>query len=100
MSGHKKLEHHKRAKGGKVEAYDAKGSHVEEEADEKKDGGKCMPKRKHGGKVKEEHRVEGKMSKMRLDRPGRKRGGRVGSDTSPLSSAHNVSSVVDHHTDD
>jgi len=37
--------------------------------------------RKDGGMV------EGKMSKMRLDRPGRKRGGRVGADTSPLSGA-------------
>lgn len=37
--------------------------------------------RKDGGAV------HGKMSAMRLDRPGRKRGGRVGADTSPLSSA-------------
>lgn len=31
--------------------------------------------------------VPGKMSAMRLDRPGRKRGGAVGADCSPLSSA-------------
>lgn len=37
--------------------------------------------RKDGGAV------HGKKSAMRLDRPGRKRGGRVGADCSPLSSA-------------
>ncbi len=37
--------------------------------------------RKDGGEV------EGKMSKMNLGRPGRKRGGRVGADKSPLSAA-------------
>jgi len=37
--------------------------------------------RKDGGAV------EGKMSKMNLGRPGRKSGGRVGADKSPLSSA-------------
>ena len=31
--------------------------------------------------------VMGGKARMRLDRPGRKRGGRVGADTSPLSSA-------------
>lgn len=41
-------------------------------------------KRKAGGRV--EH-VEGAAAKKRLDRPGRKRGGGVGSDSSPLTSA-------------
>jgi len=31
--------------------------------------------------------VMGGKARMRLDRPGRKRGGRVGADTAPLSSA-------------
>lgn len=31
--------------------------------------------------------VDGKKTAMRLDRPGRKRGGRVGADCAPLSSA-------------
>jgi len=48
--------------------------------------------RKRGGKVKKKHGMEpeGKMAKHRMDRPhkGRKSGGRVGSDKSPLSSAH------------
>lgn len=93
---------HKRAEGGKVKAYDAQGSNVEKEVEERKRGGKvdCPPERKHGGKVKEEHRVEGKLAKMHMGRPGRKAGGRVGSDKSPLSSAHSVSSVVGHSTDD
>lgn len=103
MKGHKS-EHHKRAEGGKVQEY-TPDDNVEKEAKERKKGGRvekkdCMPERKHGGRVKDEHRVEGKMSSMRLDRPGRKSGGRVGSDKSPLSSAHTVSSVQGHHTDD
>lgn len=91
-----------RAEGGKVKAYDAEGSNVEKEAEERKHGGRVKKEkeRKHGGRVKEEARIEGKKAKMRLDRPGRKSGGRVGSDKSPLSSAHNVSKVMDHATDD
>lgn len=38
-------------------------------------------------KYKDGGKVEGKKSMMRLDRPGRKMGGRVGADCSPLSSA-------------
>ncbi|RUV86931.1 hypothetical protein EOA60_20795 [Mesorhizobium sp. M1A.F.Ca.IN.020.06.1.1] len=76
----------KRAGGGVVakdpspkEVYAGGGSNVAKEADERKDGGRV--KKKEGGKV------GGKMSKMRLDRPGRKSGGRVGADRSPLSEA-------------
>lgn len=81
-----------RAAGGAVKAYDAQGSNVEKEAEEKKRGGRV--KRKEGG------RVEGKKAKMRMDRPCRKDGGRVGSDKSPLTSAHSVTKVVGHSTDD
>ena|ERR1700677_1635387 len=81
-----------RAKGGRVrvdemEAGEGGGDpYVEEEAEEKKHGGRA--KKKRGGKV------EGKEMKHRADRPrpGRKSGGRVGSDKSPLSSAHNTES--------
>lgn len=76
--------------------YAGKGSNVEKEADddkeggERKHGGKVM-KRKHGGKVMhkmEHHKMEGEAAKERLDRPKRKSGGRCGgSDMSPLSSA-------------
>ena len=53
-----------------------------------KKGGKAL--RKHGGKV---HHAEGKMAHHRLDRKGRKTGGRVGADKSPLSSAHSPASA-------
>lgn len=39
--------------------------------------------------------VSGKKSAMRLDRPGRKMGGRVGADCAPLSSAASTSSRSD-----
>lgn len=81
-----KNRHKKRAEGGVVdkdpspsEVYAGKGSNVVKEAEERKDGGRVK---------KDMGKVEGKMHKMRLDRPGRKLGGRVGSDTSPLSSAN------------
>jgi hypothetical protein len=79
----------KKSEGGGIE--EAGGNpDVLREAKEKKKGGK----------------VGGHKSKHRMDRaaggavnratggavPGRKRGGRVGADTSPLSSAHNTSS--------
>lgn len=50
------------------------------EAEEKKKGGKAMGK------------MHGPLSRHRLDRPGRKTGGRVGADKSPLSSANSSSS--------
>lgn len=76
-----------RAYGGVVdkdpasrEVYAGKDSNVVREADERRRGGPVR-KRREGG------RVEGKIAKMRLDRPGRKTGGRVGADRSPLSEA-------------
>lgn len=79
---------HKRARGGRlkvdgVEAYEGGGDPaVEKEAEEKKRGGKV--KRAKGG------HVEGHKPKHHLGKkvPGRKRGGRVGADTAPLSSAN------------
>ena len=50
------------------------------EAEEKKRGGKAVGK------------MQGPMSRHRLDKPGRKTGGRVGADKSPLSSANSSSS--------
>jgi|HubBroStandDraft_2_1064218.scaffolds.fasta_scaffold109364_2 hypothetical protein len=115
MKGHKS-EHHKRARGGDVEpdedkwGKESQGSKKtpneegdtpeKKEAEEKKRGGACMPKRKHGGHVKEEHRVEGKLAKMHMGRPGRARGGRTGADKSPLSSAAHVAQPVGHSTND
>lgn len=51
----------------------------------KKRGGKA--KRKQGGKVI--GLMTGGTVRPRLDRPGRKRGGGVGANSSPLSTAHN-----------
>jgi hypothetical protein len=70
---------HKKAMGGRV--YYAGGeSNVAKEADEKKRGGRV---KKHMGKV------HGEKAKMRMDK--RARGGRVGSDKNPFTSAHNTS---------
>lgn len=72
---------HKRADGGVVpkdlspKSYTA-DSNVKKEAEERKDGGRVK---------KDGEKVEGKKTKMRLDRPGRKSGGRVGE--GPLSEA-------------
>lgn len=60
-----------------TEAYSGGGSEVLKEAKE----------RKFGGRLK----AEGAPAKMQLGRPGRKRGGRVGADKAPLSSAATVS---------
>jgi hypothetical protein len=65
-----------RAKGGRVPELVSGNPNVVKESKSSSDLGKIS-----GGK-----------SRMRLDRPGRKRGGRVGSDMAPLSSAHNDSS--------
>lgn len=61
------------------EAYAGGTSNVRKEAEEKKRGGKVVGK------------VHGHMAKKRMDRPGRKRGGRVGADLAPLSSAARTS---------
>ncbi len=72
--------HKKRASGGPAILKAGGNPNVLEEAEEKKKGGKVVGK------------MHGKASAKRLDRPGRKRGGRVGANMSPLSTAHNVSS--------
>jgi hypothetical protein len=65
----------------------------------KKHGGKAKH-HKHGGKAKHHRKTGGKVIglmtggpvRSRLDRPGRKMGGGVGSNKSPLSTAHNTTS--------
>lgn len=54
---------------------------LDEAKDERKKGGKVMGK------------MDGPMSRHRLDKPGRKTGGRVGADKAPLSSAHGSASA-------
>ena len=96
--GHKGGKKHVFADGGVIdkdksptEVYAGKGSHVEHEAEEKKDGGRL--KRKLGG------RVEGKKPHHLLHRPGRARGGGVGADMRPLSSAHRGTAAKGHKAD-
>jgi hypothetical protein len=109
----------KRAKGGHVdhhgnepheEVYAGEGSNVEHEAlvktsglghDGRKKGGRVA--KKSGGRTKKAFggiaSVEGGGSKRRLDRPGRKRGGRAGADKTPLTSASHTKSAEGHHAD-
>lgn len=69
---------HKKAGAPKV-VYAGAGSNVIKEAMEKKRGGACIG-------------AEGAKAKHKLGRPGRKRGGRVGADQAPLSTAARVTS--------
>ena len=91
MKGHKGHHHGKKAEGGRVGMVasgnpdvikEAKGEESYDKGDERKKGGRV--KKKAGGAIHGEH------AKHRMDRPrvGRKRGGGVGADRSPLSSAH------------
>ena len=81
MAARHKMKH--KARGGKADGIEVASGNPEviKEAEEKKRGGKVMGK------------MHGAMSRHRLDRPGRKRGGRVGADMSPLSSANRDSSA-------
>ena len=80
-----KSKHH-RAKGGRTDMVVSGNPDVLEEAHEKKKGGRVKKHRATGGKVI--GLMTGGAVRPRLDRPGRKSGGRVGADKSPLSSAH------------
>ncbi len=84
----------KRADGGsaKPNFYAGADSNVAKEAEEKKHGGKVHKKK--GG------HVHGHMAKKRLDKPGRKRGGAVGADMKPLSTAYREKDAVGHPTED
>ena len=86
---------HKKADGGRTNMKVSGNPDVFKEAEDKKKGGKC---RATGGSVtagvgaapatKEIGRMSGGAVKARMDRPGRKKGGRVGANNSPLSTAH------------
>ena len=78
MKGKHGEKKHHRAEGGRIGMKVSGNPDVFKEAEEKKHGGKV---KKHVGAA------EGKMAKHRRDRK-RASGGRVGSDKSPLSSAH------------
>jgi hypothetical protein len=102
LKGHKQHHHsqkHHRKEGGKVEPalhpkpYNAQGSHVEKEAEDKEEGGEMNK----GGRAKKHvHGEHHKAKKHRLDRPGRKRGGRAGAEMNPLSGASKIHDARDH----
>lgn len=85
----------KKAEGGRTEMKVSGNPDVFKEAEERKKGGRA--KRATGGQVSAPKKVIGLMTgggvRPRLDRPGRKSGGRVGADKSPLSSAHDTTSA-------
>lgn len=98
MKGHKAHhhgKHHKKAGGsveleGEKEAYGGGDPDVVKEAEQKKKGGKVHG---HKGKHRMDRRATGGVVRATGGGvPGRKRGGRVGADTSPLTTAHNTSS--------
>jgi hypothetical protein len=97
MKGRKAGHHkHHRDEGGRVGLVAAGNPDVLKEAKDKESGD--SEERKHGGKVKKKKELghaEGKMAKHRRDRAcggkmmhHRAKGGKVGADKSPLSSAH------------
>lgn len=86
-----------RKSGGKVQVVSGNKkvlNEAEEEntgdVDHKKSGGK-VKKRKVGGKVI--GLMTGGPVRPRLDRPGRKSGGGVGANSSPLSTAHRTTGI-------
>lgn len=72
--------HMKRADGGKVTEYNAVGSPAMESAKERKKGGKVMG--------------EGEMPKKHHGKPGRARGGRIGANLMPLSTAAKIKTIT------
>lgn len=80
----------KRAGGGRTDMVASGNPDVIKEAKGEesyvKKGGRVKKKR-DGGPVA--HKMTGGAVRPRLDRPGRKRGGSVGADKSPLTGAHN-----------
>lgn len=99
MKGKMKM-HHKK-EGGRIDMKVSGNPDVFKEAEDKEEGGSGDEKKK-GGRVKRKKGgavtksvgfMTGGAVKPRADRPARKRGGRVGSDKSPLSSAHGSSAA-------
>jgi hypothetical protein len=89
-----------RAKGGKTPQVISGNKNVIDEAEEDKIGDKdTVDDHKKGGRAKKKNKggkVIGLMTggnvRPRLDRPGRRAGGGVGANSSPLSTAHNTTS--------
>lgn len=85
-------EHPMRGKPGGEIPYNAEHSREMKEAEEGAKRGGRVRKKKDG------HHAEGGRARHRLDRPGRKRGGGVGSDMRPLSSAAHAKDAEGHKT--
>jgi hypothetical protein len=105
MSRARHKEHHHKAGGGGIGGR--KGEWVSGNPDVKKEaeGEESYAEgdeRKRGGKVKKKHgmHAEGKKPHHRMDRPKRARGGKVGSDRNPFSSAHHASKGSEPSVDD
>ncbi len=85
-----KMKHHgarKRARGGSVNEYNAKGAPEMAEAKSGDDGfkkGGGVEKRKHGGKV------SGAAAMKRIDKAPRHKGGHMARGGSPMSAGHNL----------
>lgn len=91
MSGHKRLAHHKKAKGGKVTEYNAKGSPELAEVENKKEGFKKGGK----AKMKDGGHAEGKKAHHHLGKA--KRGGamkKCAAGGSPFTNAANRTSYT------
>lgn len=71
--------------------YNAQGSEVEREAEEKAHGGKV-----HKRKFKDGGQIMGAPGGKRFDRPGRKSGGRIGASKSPLTTAAKITPASGH----
>jgi hypothetical protein len=78
-----------KSSGGRTNMKVSGNPDVFKEAEERKKGGRA--KRAAGGKII--GLMTGGAVRPRLDRPGRKMGGRVGADKAPLSSAHGTTSA-------
>ena len=99
---HKRGGRAKRADGGGVAARARGGrmadkEHHETEAEEKAE--EERKKRARGGALRHVEMEGTKTKHRRLDRPGRKRGGGVGADMNPLSSAARTRSATAHSAD-
>lgn len=97
--------HKARAAGGKVVAYSGGDSNVMKEAHERKRGGSVMGEGDEG-KGRADKRARGgavpkRASGGAVSTPGRKRGGGIGADKKPLSSAANIKLVTKgEHSED
>ena len=85
--------HHKAeggAVGGRKGMWVSGNPDVEKEAEGEEGYAEGDEHKKKGGRVKKKHGMmaEGKKPHHRMDRPKRARGGKVGSDRNPFSSAH------------